>query len=178
MPQWMDRMVESGNQEMLGQFRDAFGGEMPDLDQLAGILENAPESSIQQATRTAIGELPATERTEIGGLVDAFLIESGVAAAVPSDALAQIAQGNSEAMGDIVGSLLKGQGLSALTAIFAGAPATEPTGLFGFITSLVGGGDDGDFGVDDMLGLLKNPLALALIGKLVPALTKLGGNAS
>jgi hypothetical protein len=166
-------MIESGNEEMLGQFRDAFGGEVPDLDRLAGILEEAPEASIQQATRTALGELPAGERGEIGGLVDAFLINSGIATAVPSESLAQIAQGDATVMGDVVGSLVKAQGLGALTGIFAGAPASEPTGLFGFITSLVGGDGD-EFGMDDMLGLLKNPLALTLIGKLAPALMKLG----
>ena len=174
MPQWLDRMKDSGNEEMLGQFRDAFGGEVPDLDRLTDILDEAPEASIQQATRAALGELQANERSEIGGLLDAFLINSGAAAAVPADAMAQIAQGDGDVMGNIVGSLLKAQGLGALTGIFAGAPDAEPTGLFGFITSLVGGGGDEDFGADDLLGLLKNPLALALIGKLAPALMNLG----
>lgn len=173
MPRWLDKMVESGDEAMLGQFKDHFGGEVPDLDRLAGILETAPEAKVQDATRTALGALPANERTEIGGLLDGYLINSGAAVAVPADAMATVASGDTAAIGDLLGSLLKGQGLGALNDVFAGAPESEPTGMFGFITGLMGS-DDGDFGVDDMVSLLKNPLALALLGKLVPALLKIG----
>ncbi|MFN8594039.1 MAG: hypothetical protein U0031_21505 [Thermomicrobiales bacterium] len=173
MPRWLDKMVESGDEAMLGQFKDAFGGEVPDLDRLADILETAPEEKVQDATRHALSQLSANERADIGGLLDGYLINSGTALAVPADAMAKVARGDNAAIGDLLGSLLKGQGLGALNDLFADAPDSDPTGIFGFITGLMGG-DDSDFGVDDMAAILKNPLALALVGKLVPALLNLG----
>jgi hypothetical protein len=169
-------MLIGGNKDVMSQASEMFGGQVPNIGQITSILGTAPETAVQQATRTAVSELAPDVRGQFGGVLDAFLGSTpAVAQQIPNLNMAQIQQGNSDVIGDVVGGLIKREGLGALTSMFAaGEPPAKPEGLLDNVLDMFGiTGDDGKFGISDLLGLMNNPVAGPLVKQLLPALMKL-----
>jgi len=172
-------MLIGGNADAMNQAKQMFGGELPNIGQISNVLGSAPEAAVQQATRTAMRELEPNVLGQFGGVLDTFLgATPEVAQTIPNlnQSIGQIGAGNADVIGDVVGGLLKNQGLGALSSIFAaGQPAPEPPSMLDNVLGMFGlTGDDGKFGITDLLGLMSNPIAGPMIMKLLPSLMKLG----
>jgi hypothetical protein len=170
-------MLIGGNDDAMNQAKQMFGGELPNIGAITNILGSAPEAAIQQASRTAMHELEPSQLGQFGGVLDTFLGSAPqVAQNIPNlnQNIGQIGAGNADVIGDVVGGLLKSQGLGALSSIFAGGqPAPEPPSMLDNVLGMFGlTGDDGKFGITDLLGLIQNPIAGPMIMKLLPSLMK------
>lgn len=171
-------MLIGGNDDAMNQAKQMFGGELPNIGQITNLLGSAPEAAVQQATRTAMHELEPSVLGQFGGVLDTFLgATPAVAQTIPNlnQNIGQIGAGNADVIGNVVGGLLKTQGLGALSSIFAGGqPAPEPPSMLDNVLGMLGlTGDDGKFGISDMLGLMQNPIAGPMIMKLLPSLMKI-----
>ena len=172
-------MLIGGNDDAMSQAKQMFGGDLPNIGQITNLLNTVPEATVQQASRTAMQQMDPSMLGQFGGVLDTFLgATPQVAQTIPNlnQSIGQIGAGNADVIGNVVGGLLKSQGLGALSSIFAGGqPAPEPPSMLDNILGMFGlTGDDGKFGIGDLLGLMNNPIAGPMIMKLLPALMKMG----
>jgi len=173
---FLDMLMGGG--AAMDQAKEMFGGELPNIGQITNVLGSAPEAQIQQATRGAMQQLPASELGALGGLMGGFLNnQPQVAQTVPNlgSLMGGITGGNADVMGNVMGGLLKSNGLGMLTQMFEPPAQQQQDGLLDNVLEMFGiGGDDGKFGIGDLIGLMQNPIASQLLTKLLPALMKLG----
>jgi hypothetical protein len=142
-----------------------FSGGMPNVTEIENVIDNLPKGELSTILANALHQVPADSRNQIGQLVN----QQSPAGAPPSSG---VASGNPADLGDALAGILKAGGVSELAGLFTGGTGAA-TGTGGLVNEVMGettGQANFNFGA-----LLKNPLAQQLLGAILPALMKAGG---
>ncbi len=150
-----------GSGNVMGMAGDMMSGQLPDVAKVQEALGSLSETQVQGAVTHGLQGLDSKTLGQLGGMVQGFLSKSGSTTTPP----AGLATGNPTDIGQILGGVLKGQGLGALSGILGkstGGAAAAPGASAG------GGGFD-------LSSLISNPMARQVIMAILPAILKAAG---
>ena len=175
-------------------------GAMPakDLDQAAvGAMNSLPAESRSELGSAMLGYLTGSGNTSsfnniLGSLVSNGMasapapaevtvpqgmgpvVQKAIAAGLPAVLAAGMANGQGGALGNLMTGTLQNGGLNSLTSLFGSAPQSG-TGnpmadaMLGGVTALLGQSEE----TKKFAEILHNPLALKVVGVLLPAILKM-----
>lgn len=158
-----------GGAALFSSVEALFSGGMPNVSEIEAVINNLPKGELSNILGSALNQVPADSRSQIGALVNQQ---------APSGApTTGVASGNPADLGNALAGVLKGGGVSALAGLFTGGASGGGAGASGggggLLNEVIGeatGGSGLNLGA-----LLKNPLAQQLLGAILPAIMKAGG---
>jgi hypothetical protein len=153
----------TGGAALFSSVEALFSGGMPNLSEIESAIDRLPKGELSNILTNALHQVPADSRNQIGELVNQQ---------APASASSGAVSGNPADLGAALAGILKGGGVNELVSLFTGG---------------AGAGGDGNDLLNEVMGettgqstlnfsaLLKNPLAQQLLGAILPALMKAGG---
>lgn len=197
---------------MLDMLTTTLGGK--NFNDIQDIIKTMPAGSLDKAAASAMQELPADSRSELGTTMLGYLtngnnssafnsilgslvsngmasgpapaevtvpkgmgpvVEKAIAAGLPAILGAGMANGQGGSLGNVMTGMLQNGGLNSLSSLFGSAPGTASTGnpitdaALGGVTAMLGQSEE----TKKFADILRNPLALKVIGLLLPAILKM-----